>query len=97
MAAMNTPSLRLLLACIFSLYRSVSSNDTCGVWLAPSTLPGGGLGMFAGQSFSKNAVIDLGEGDVVVPMTDVTLQNSFRSYYANPRAFEEVGSRYSGA
>jgi hypothetical protein len=47
-----------------------SSSIPCGIWLAPSTIPGAGLGMFAGRDFDEGE--DLQEvGDVVIPVVDM--------------------------
>ena len=43
---------------------------TCGVWLAKSTIPGAGLGMFAGKDFDENDEL-LPAGDVVIPIVDI--------------------------
>ena len=45
---------------------------SCGLWLAPSTLPGAGLGMFAGQAFAKG---DLLQSDIVIPIVDFLQHN----------------------
>lgn len=58
---------------------SSSYNDTrkaspdgisCGLWLAPSTLRGAGIGMFAGRNFKKGDILQQ-SGDVVVPVIDL--------------------------
>jgi len=40
----------------------------CRVWLAPSTIPGAGLGMFAGTAFGEWEPI--GTPDIVIPVVD---------------------------
>ena len=47
----------------------------CGVWLAPSTITGGGLGMFAGRLFQKMEEI-LPTGDSVVTLVDFLQHNT---------------------
>lgn len=47
----------------------IGETHECGVWLAPSTLPGSGLGMFAGRNFEKGEA--LMAGDVVIPIVDL--------------------------
>ena len=42
----------------------------CGVWLAPSTIAGAGLGMFAGRKFQQHEEI-LPTGDSMVPIIDI--------------------------
>jgi hypothetical protein len=41
----------------------------CGLYLAPSTVPGAGLGLFAGHDFTPGSVIT--RGDIVVPIVDL--------------------------
>ncbi|CAB9524160.1 Guanylate cyclase [Seminavis robusta] len=43
----------------------------CGVWLAPSSIPGAGLGMFAGKDFRKGQELQP-TGDIVIPIVDIT-------------------------
>lgn len=43
----------------------------CGVWLALSTLPGTGIGMFAGRNFSKDEQYLNATGDHLLPIVDV--------------------------
>jgi hypothetical protein len=43
---------------------------TCEIWLAPSTIPGAGLGMYAGRAFKKGESLLYG-GDLVVPIVDI--------------------------
>jgi hypothetical protein len=55
----------------------------CGIWLAPSTIPGAGLGMYAGHDFAKGESLQknhLGEpvGDPVIPIIDIELHNGNR-------------------
>jgi hypothetical protein len=42
----------------------------CGLWLAPSTLEGAGLGMYAGRPFRANEALQV-TGDVVIPIVDL--------------------------
>ncbi|KAI2513179.1 hypothetical protein MHU86_1217 [Fragilaria crotonensis] len=42
---------------------------TCGIWFAKSTIPGAGLGIFAGKDFDKGESV-LPVGDVVIPLVD---------------------------
>jgi hypothetical protein len=57
-----------------SLSVHLHENETpvCGIWLAKSTIPGAGLGMFAGRDFQKGKKL-LPIGDVVVPLVDMDL------------------------
>jgi hypothetical protein len=60
--------------------------DRCGLWLAPSTIPGAGLGMFAGKEYDENDPI--GPPDLVIPVVD---------YHAhNPENEDEIIFDYYG-
>ena len=48
--------------------------EECGVWLALSTLPGTGIGMFAGKEFIKGENF-MAAGDHVVPIIDMPVYN----------------------
>ena len=45
-----------------------AGDAVCRVWLAPSTIPGAGLGMFAGTAFGEWEPI--GTPDIVIPVVD---------------------------
>ena len=47
----------------------------CGIWVAPSVLPGAGLGMYAGKSYRKGDKLQR-TGDVAVPIVDLVRQNN---------------------
>jgi hypothetical protein len=53
----------------------------CRSYLAPSSLPGAGLGMFAGRDFHEGDHVTT--GDAVVPLLDVDWNN----YYKNKKTF----------
>ncbi|GKY99567.1 hypothetical protein MPSEU_000911000 [Mayamaea pseudoterrestris] len=52
---------------------------SCGLYLAPSTIPGAGLGMFNGRS-SKSLWEPIGPADLVIPVTDYSEHNSVQSH-----------------
>ena len=52
-----------------SLQSSRTATRECGVYLAPSTIPGAGLGMFAGNR-NYNKGDDVTFGDVVIPIIE---------------------------
>ena len=63
----------------YVLLTSASSGDlACGIWLAKSTIPGAGLGMFAGRDFAKNEDL-LPAGDVVIPLVDIDVHHAGNS------------------
>lgn len=51
----------------------------CGLYLAPSSIPGAGLGMYAGRSaISKNhPVVPRGGGDVIIPLIEMEWHTSY--------------------
>jgi hypothetical protein len=54
--------------------------DACGLWLAPSSLPGAGLGMFAGRDFAKDELLQE-TGDVVIPIVDIMMHQRGRGKF----------------
>lgn len=46
----------------------------CEIWLAPSAIPGAGLGMYAGRDFNEDEYFQT-MGDVVIPIIDRYLHN----------------------
>lgn len=69
--AKRQPSLFITLCASHLIPTNASCEElSCGVWLAKSTIPGAGLGMFAGKDFAKNEDL-LPVGDVVVPLVDI--------------------------
>jgi hypothetical protein len=51
-----------------------SADLQCRIWLAPSTLKGAGLGMFAGTDYEPNEELLVG-GDITVAITDLIQHN----------------------
>lgn len=62
----------LLLSHPFLSITASSEEIICGVWFAKSTIPGAGLGMFAGKDFAQHEDL-LPAGDVVIPIVDMNL------------------------
>lgn len=50
-----------------------TTSDACGVYFAPSSIPGAGWGMFAGRDFQSFETIT--PGDIVVPLIDYYFHN----------------------
>lgn len=46
----------------------IHQSQQCGVWLAESTIPHAGLGMYAGKSFQKNSQVT--PGDIIIPLIE---------------------------
>jgi hypothetical protein len=57
-----------------------TNSSQCGVYLAMSTLPGTGIGMFAGKSFKKGDVM-MPAGDHLVPIVDVELNHGTNFFF----------------
>lgn len=56
-------------------------SDQCRIWLGISTIPGAGLGMFAGKDFNAGELL-LPVGDLIIPIVDLgTRQTNFFLWY----------------
>lgn len=56
-------------------------SDQCRIWLGVSTIPGAGLGMFAGKDFNAGELL-LPVGDLIIPIVDLgTRQTNFFLWY----------------
>ena len=66
-------------ALLIVLYARINQHDEneCGVWLAPSTLPGAGLGMFAGRKFAQHQAL-LPTGESFIGVVDLAVHNGQR-------------------
>jgi hypothetical protein len=91
---MNSQALRKLAWSIAAMHLlagyAVASEETskCGMYLAPSTIPGAGLGMFAGdRPYAKNKAV--GVGDIVIPIFDFRWHNGGKNNAAYPFLWEE--------
>jgi hypothetical protein len=51
----------------------------CGIWLATSTIPGAGLGMFAGKDFNSGEEMTQ-SGDIVIPIVDFKFHQKGERY-----------------
>ena len=65
--------MRLVLVVLFLQRFAAESEVQCEIWLAPSTIPGAGLGIFTGRSFSAGQLVT--PGDVSVPLIDMEVHN----------------------
>ncbi|GKY97920.1 hypothetical protein MPSEU_000750000 [Mayamaea pseudoterrestris] len=48
-------------------------SEECSIYLAPSTIPGAGLGMFSGKNYKENDFLT--SGDLLVPLIDLQAHN----------------------
>ena len=53
--------------------------DRCGVYYAPSTIPGAGYGIFAGRDFHESEWVL--PGDLVVPLVEMGWNNGHSNDY----------------
>lgn len=60
--------------------RETGESEECSVWLARSTLPGTGIGMFAGRNFTRDEKI-LPVGDHTIPIVDMSLHQTGLSFF----------------
>lgn len=66
--------------CSLPVITSTDHLKECGLWVAPSSLPGAGLGMFAGRDFEKNELMQP-SGDVVIPIIDILMHQRGRKKF----------------
>jgi hypothetical protein len=48
----------------------------CGIWLALSSLPNTGMGMYAGREYKQGQRLQSPLGDISIPITDIKIHNS---------------------
>jgi hypothetical protein len=48
----------------------------CGIWLALSSLPNTGMGMYAGKEYKQGQPLQTPLGDISIPITDIKIHNS---------------------
>jgi hypothetical protein len=66
--------LLLLLSCV-GLSRITADDEVCGLWFAPSTIPGAGWGVFAGKAYEAGSRVIA--GDLTVPLQELAWHNGF--------------------
>ena len=59
-----------------------NNNDECGLYLAPSTISGGGIGIFSAYHRAKGEFV--GNEEVVLPLVEVNFRNGKKSDLFNP-------------
>jgi hypothetical protein len=59
--------------------KDLTKNDECALYLAPSSIPGAGLGMYAGSKpYTKGERI--GDPDLMLPVYDLDWHNGFQDF-----------------
>jgi hypothetical protein len=54
----------------------INGESDCGVYFAPSTIPGAGYGMYAGQDYRVGDQVT--PGDLIVAYTDMAFHNGIK-------------------
>ena len=63
-----------------SLAARPKRSEKCGIYLAPSTIPGAGMGMFAGHiAYEKGDLVS--DFDLVIPLIEIDWHNGNQFYY----------------
>ncbi len=77
----NAVTAALLILAIFGVEakREYSPPKECGLYLAPSTIPGAGLGMYAGSSqYEARSLVS--DSDIMIPTWDLDYHNGDDDY-----------------
>jgi hypothetical protein len=61
--------------CFLACCGMAASTTNCSMYLAPSTIPGAGLGVFAGDHFYAKGE-RVGSGDILIPIVELRWHNS---------------------
>lgn len=64
------------------------NNEQCGMYLAKSTIPNAGMGLFAGKNFRKSSVV--GGTTVGVLVTDLNFHNGYEPRWLHWNYFWNV-------
>jgi hypothetical protein len=60
--------------------RDYTGPEECGLYLAPSTIPGAGLGMYAGSTeYAKGSLVS--DSELMLPTWDLDYHNGNDEYY----------------
>ena len=70
--------------------QNLPNEEECGLYLAPSTIPGAGLGIFVGREmFPGDAV---GPGDIAIPVVDVSWHMATKRYFSHFSDYQWEGA-----
>lgn len=96
-APQSSLSFLIIMLCIQLELVVSTHSSSCGVWLAPSTITGAGLGLFAGVSYDSGSRVL--EGDLIVPIFDIDWHNDneewnflWDDYTWSSSTFEEMNN-----
>lgn len=74
--------------------REYSPPEECGLYLAPSSIPGAGLGMYSGsKAYEKQELIS--DGDLMITQWDMDLNNGDDEYYNLWNEYTWSGSKFT--
>ena len=77
---LRVATLQIFTAMMVSAAREYSPPEECGLYLAPSSIPGAGYGMYSGsKAYGKEELIS--DGDLMVMQWDMDLNNGADEYY----------------
>lgn len=67
-------------ATVVNAERKYNPPDECGLYLAPSSIPGAGLGMYAGSiEYEEGSLVS--DADLMIPTWDLDYHNGNDKYY----------------
>jgi hypothetical protein len=67
-------------SCKVETENTTTTNDVCGIWFAPSSIPNSGLGMYAGRNFDEGEEM-MATGDAVIPIVDMVLHQGTKWFF----------------
>jgi hypothetical protein len=65
------------LKCILCV-ADLHSKQECGIYLAPSSIPGAGFGMYAGKAYDKGELVS--DSDLMLPVYEMDWHNGHEDY-----------------
>ncbi len=79
-ALVGTTTVLTFVVFVADAKREYKAPEECGLYLAPSTIPGAGLGMYAGSTqFEKGSLVS--DSDIMIPTWDLDYHNGDDSYF----------------
>ncbi len=73
-------TIHILTAIVVHAAQEYTPQEECGLYLAPSSIPGAGLGMYSGsKAYGKHELIS--DGDIMILMWELDFNNGDDDYY----------------
>jgi hypothetical protein len=85
----------LRVASFLAYFGMAASTTNCGLYLAPSTIPGAGSGVFAGDHFYAKGE-SVGSGDIVIPIIEYDWHNNRNSKTSDLFLWDQYTWRVGG-